>query len=268
MKSLIKSHLAKYAPHLLYAITNFQCRHLWRQRLDFQEKIKSKFFAEAQPIVLSGPFKGMSYINDIVWGPITPKWLGAYECELHSIVVEIIRNQNYDTIIDIGAAEGYYAIGLAKHLPESTVFTFDLDYRARLQQRRMARLNKVTNVIIGSSCDHFQMENHIRKRCLVVCDIEGFEVQLLDPTTVPALARADVLVEVHSTQNMSVIEVKNLLIQRFCRTHKIGTIDSQPRGLVNFRHLVPSVADEELLIALDEGRNDPQYWLWMRHIAA
>jgi precorrin-6B methylase 2 len=268
MKTLIKSSLAKYAPRLLYAIAKFRCRHLWRQRYDFQDKIKEKLFARTELVVLSGPFKGMNHINDIVWGPITPKWLGTYECELHPVMFEIIRDQSYDTIVDVGAAEGYYAIGLARHLPKCIVFAFDLDYRARLQQRHLARLNKVNNAIVGSGCNHVQLENHIRKRCLVVCDIEGYEVQLLDPTAVPALKRTDVLVEVHSTQNMDAIEVKDLLIQRFFKTHEIETIDSQPRDLVNFRHLVPpSVTDEELAMSLDEGRNGPQCWLWMRHVA-
>jgi hypothetical protein len=52
-------------------------------------------------------------LNETVWGPIEPKWLGTYELELHSIIKGILRAE-YNTIIDIGSAEGYYSVGLGK----------------------------------------------------------------------------------------------------------------------------------------------------------
>jgi hypothetical protein len=270
MRALVKAGLEKYAPRLRYAIPSFKSRHLWGKRYgDFQAKMGEKFSAKAKPVVLSGPFKGMSYINDIVCGAITPKWLGTYECELHPVLDEVICDHNYDTVIDVGAAEGYYAIGLGRHLPKCVVFTFDLDFRGRFQQRRLASLNNANNIIVGFRCDHAQLERRIGKRCLVICDVEGFEVQLPDPAKVPALSRADVLVEVNPAQNMGTIEVRDLLIQRFRESHEIEVIDAKSRDFASFRHLVPpSVTNADLVMSLDEGRNGPQCWLWMRHIAA
>jgi hypothetical protein len=80
MKTLIRIVLEKYAPRLRYAITSIKHKYLWSKRYgDFQTKLKKKLFGKANPVILSGPFKGMYYINEIVWGSITSKWLGTYE---------------------------------------------------------------------------------------------------------------------------------------------------------------------------------------------
>jgi hypothetical protein len=218
-------------------------------------------------VILSGPFKGMYYINEIVWGSITSKWLGTYECELHSVIFKVLSEAKYKAIIDVGAAEGYYAVGLAKHFPNISVFTFDFDYRGRSQQRRLAKLNNVKNLIVGFRCDSVELQQRVKmSSCLVICDIEGFEVQLLDPSKVPALKAADILVEIHPAQGMSTSVVRDLLKSRFYNSHHIETIDSRPRDSASFRNLLPlTVTDEELLMALDEGRSGLQCWLWMEH---
>jgi hypothetical protein len=268
MKTSIKNILEKYAPHLRYAITSYKSRHTFGKHYEnFQNQIRKKIFSQDVPVVLSGPFAGMLYIDEIVWGPITPKWLGAYESELHPIINEIISQAKYGTIINIGAAEGYYAVGLAKYLPHGTVFTFDLDFRARAQQRRLAKLNNVKNLMVGFRCNLIELQNRIKAgSCLIICDIEGVEVELLDPSKVSGLRNADIIVEVHPAQGMSMSAVRDFLKKRFHDSHDIETIDSCSREIAGFRKLVPlKVTDEELLMALDEGRCEQQYWLWMRH---
>lgn len=210
---------------------------------------------------------GMRYIDEIVWGPITPKWLGTYECELHPIVSQIFSTSKYEIIVDVGAAEGYYAVGLAKLLARSTVFTFDLDFRARQQQRRMAKLNHVNNLVIGFLCDPSELQKRLKAgSSLLICDIEGFEITLLDPVTVPALLGADILVEVHSAQGMSVSDVRDVLKERFHDSHIIETIESRQREITELRAMLPpELTEAEFLNAVDEGRHGLQWWLWMRH---
>lgn len=41
-----------------------------------------------------------------------PKLLGSYECELHEIIESALRS-NHHRVIDVGSAEGYYAVGFA-----------------------------------------------------------------------------------------------------------------------------------------------------------
>src|SRR5512132_561250 len=54
--------------------------------------------------VLSGPFRGMTFVARGTHGSLAPKLLGTYESELHGIV-ETIAATEYDTVANIGAAE-------------------------------------------------------------------------------------------------------------------------------------------------------------------
>ena len=80
--------------------------------------------------VRSGPFAGMRYVDTSVGSCFIPKLLGTYECELASKVEWICRQQP-KLIIDIGAAEGYYAIGLAIRMPNARVVAFEQDRQGR-----------------------------------------------------------------------------------------------------------------------------------------
>ena len=75
--------------------------------------------------VLDGPFKGMAYGDFAHGSPIIPKILGIYELELHPWVYDAIAT-NYDCVINVGCAEGYYAVGFAYARPGIEVFAFDI----------------------------------------------------------------------------------------------------------------------------------------------
>ena len=59
------------------------------------------------------------------WTPLgsalVPKLIGSYECELHALVEQLCRIQ-YSQVVDVGCAEGYYAVGFAMRMPGSKVF--------------------------------------------------------------------------------------------------------------------------------------------------
>ena len=63
-------------------------------------------------VVQQGPFRGLQYIDNSVGSTLPPKLMGTYERELIWVIDEMISTEP-DIIIDIGAAEGYYAVGLA-----------------------------------------------------------------------------------------------------------------------------------------------------------
>src|SRR5712672_3591091 len=63
-------------------------------------------------MVQQGPFRGMRYIDRALCSTLVPKWLGIYEREVGGCIEEAITLP-FQTVVDIGAAEGYYAVGLA-----------------------------------------------------------------------------------------------------------------------------------------------------------
>src|SRR5256885_1693545 len=60
--------------------------------------------------IISGPFAGIRYPETRRIAALVPKLCGTFERELVP-VLEQIKTRTYSTIIDIGAAEGFYAIG-------------------------------------------------------------------------------------------------------------------------------------------------------------
>src|SRR4051794_38235977 len=86
----------------------------WRRR-----QAATRRLAElTRSTVVGGPFEGMSYVGNSHGSAWCPKILGTYEREIRSAVDEIAARE-FPNIVNIGAAEGYYAVGLARRCPSS-----------------------------------------------------------------------------------------------------------------------------------------------------
>ena len=100
--------------------------------------------------VYSGPFVGMKYIRDSWFGGYIPKLLGVYERELHGAVEAAIA-PNRDLVVDVGAAEGYYAVGLCRRLPQAKHIAFEMGEEARVMMAELAQSNSCQIDIRGES---------------------------------------------------------------------------------------------------------------------
>src|SRR5271170_382684 len=68
-------------------------------------------------VVRNGPFAGMRYARPLPEGSIFfPKLLGSYEAELQAHFERVIGT-DYSAIVDVGCADGYFAVGLAMRMP-------------------------------------------------------------------------------------------------------------------------------------------------------
>src|SRR5262245_38241665 len=74
--------------------------------------------------VLSGPFAGMPYIDHAFGSALLPKLLGTYEREASAALGKLCESK-YDTVVDIGTAEGYYAVGLGRLVKPNKVVCFE-----------------------------------------------------------------------------------------------------------------------------------------------
>ena len=109
----------------------------WRSQL-----IGSTLVARSGTTIQDGPFKGMTYVASTSEGGIAPKLLGVYESVLHDVFADAPR-RHYDAVLNVGCAEGYYAIGCARLLPNVDVLAWDIDPVARRKCLELARLNGV-----------------------------------------------------------------------------------------------------------------------------
>jgi len=158
--------------------------------------------------VQAGPFRGMRYTREaVLTHHVTPNLLGTYERQLYPLLEEAANR--CDLIVDIGSAEGYFAVGLAR-MTGKPVFAFDVNSMERQMVSEMAALNDVSHSLtICGWCSESTLVDLVRgKRALVFCDIDGGEFSLFTPTVVKALRDCDVFVELHGSpkENLSLIE--------------------------------------------------------------
>ncbi len=262
MKRLAKTFLQTVAPQQFAALSSSRANKQGQRSLNekgvplIAELYVRKYGAKVQ----AGPFEGMIYLDQAIGSSYIPKLIGSYECELHEIIANIIE-AHYDVVIDVGSAEGYYAVGLATKLGgKPPIYAFDTDKVAQNLCRELAIKNHVeSQVKVSGYCDASQLQNTIQGRCLVVCDCEGYEIVLLDPSLVPSLSTCEILVELHDNRNSAITPT---LQQRFSSTHDIQWIDTSPRDPANYP-TVHFLDSSQQNLALSEFRGGPQQWAYM-----
>jgi hypothetical protein len=215
--------------------------------------------------VHAGPFAGMRYVDASVGSCFIPKLLGTYERELAGRIEWICRKQP-KLIIDVGAAEGYYAIGLALQNPQARVIAFELDETGQSALSAMARLNGVAHrLTVRGRCEPAGLAAALEgdSAPVVICDVEGDEDKLLNPEQVPGLPKATLLVETHEFLRPGVTAE---LCRRFAPSHAIERIWQEPRSRAEFpwRTLGTALLPVSYLDwAVSEWRPERMSWLWM-----
>jgi hypothetical protein len=198
-------------------------------------------------VVSGGPFAGLRY-PDATATSLIPKLLGAYERELHAAIEQAVAGEP-ELIVNVGAADGYYAVGLARRCPAATVHAFEADPRARELLARVASANGVALRIEGAAGTD-ELGGLTGGRALVVIDCEGCEASLLDPDRVPLLRTATIVAELHDFAVPA-----DPVVARFAGSHDVTLI---PTGAQ------PPERGSPVGLALSEYRPGPMRWAVMR----
>ncbi|HRO42527.1 MAG TPA: methyltransferase [Flavipsychrobacter sp.] len=260
IKSVVRSDAGWYCGKLSLRFTEWLRyeRSLYEHQLS--EHRLGIFFSDLT--VRDGYFKGLRYPGFGSFGSsLFPKLSGSYESELVPVFKELERN-HYDQIIDIGCAEGYYAIGLAKKHPQAFVHAFDISENARRLCHTMAEINQVAERIMveGECTPKWLREMDANVRRLLVCDCEGFERKLFDDTNVGSLAQCDLVVELHP---MYYTDVKEYLHELFKDTHHITYVSSydDARKIFDLPATYTSFPPVDKVKLVQEGRSFSMDWM-------
>lgn len=269
----MKIILKRYFPRLFFILRDiYKSTSLYKNKFkkiqiqqDYQMEIKNKYelkiindVFDNEYVVRNGPFKGMLYVKNSTGSQLLPKILGSYEEPIQHWIKKII-NKKYDKILDIGCAEGYYAVGFARSCSETEIIAYDISPNAILLCQKLAQLNKTSNINFKNECDHKELEKQCDENVLVFCDIEGNEKYLLDLNMVPSLEQVDLLVEAH---DFCVPGITDLLIKRFYNSHKIHIVIDYPFRRKNYFTPHP-VIPTNLKNIYDEKRPERMRFLFM-----
>ena len=258
VRAQLLQSLQKPADNEIDQLNNaFRLLAKWRSIL-----ITNTIIASHETHVLQGPMQGLEYVANASEGCLAARLIGCYEQPLLPFVEEAIHT-DYINVVNIGCSDGYYAVGMARRMPKSKMWAYDINPAAQDACRELAQKNDVSERIeIGALFGPEDFAQFANEKTLVMCDIEGAEQELLDPQLAPELAGMDIIVESHECIIKGLTQT---LIDRFSVTHKITLI--QDKGQRQFEVLPKDYenwANLDQLVATWEWRSGPTPWMVMK----
>jgi hypothetical protein len=230
--------------------------HVFQRALELAKIIRTL----TSGIVYQGPFKGLYLQPDYLWGDgdLSSKLLGLYESQLHYVIEEII-NSKPDCVLNIGCAEGYYGLGLAKRL-NCTSHLIDIDDRYGKIVNKTAEMNGIKNFTFHnqSNIEYFRILIKEKENPFIFMDCEGAEINFLNLEFFPELLEAKILVETH---DFNVNNCTNIIKERFSDTHDIQEIHSSPKNM-NL-DIIYNFSDLDKMVLWNEWRPCEMAWLYM-----
>ena len=230
--------------------------------------------------VQHGPFQGLKYPADSIrrgtikgidyaevnplCGNLFPKLIGSYERELHPSF-EKINQTPYSEIINVGCAEGYYTVGLAQQHPDAKIFAYEIKSESREFCTQLAELNQcIDRIQLHDFCGPETLSAiPIQSRGLILCDCEGYEIDLFTDAVIPHLKACDLLIELHDFVDMTISET---IRKRFSATHEITVISSIDDLEKARSYPIAELADyslNERLALLRENRTCIMDWMFL-----
>jgi SAM-dependent methyltransferase len=260
IKLFIRSSTYSFLLRVFYRAYEFlRYRRSLQEHAESAKELK-KLFSDLT--VRTGFMKGLKYPGFSSYGSsIFPKLSGTYESELIDVLLQL-KGNHYFYIVDVGCAEGFYAVGLAQRFKEAKVFAFDISETAQQLCKEMAELNSVSDrVEVKQECTAQNLASLVQgKRSLIICDCEGYERHLFAKETVASLQSSDLIIELHPMHEKDVKEYLHLLL---AGTHDIEYVSSYDdnRKIFDLPESYAKLSKIDKIKIVQEGRSFCMNWM-------
>ena len=229
-----------------------------------KNKVLNKIILEHGHQVAYGTFKGMKLSKNTYWSKndIITHILGVYEKHVLKKIIEFSKKGNYP-FIDIGAADGYFAIGMAFSETFKKISAFEIDEEGRWSLNRNIQNNLCKDKVVVDIEANFETLKDIvdkNKSAVILIDIEGSEFDLLDDNLLQLLSNCYIVCELHPTLSANGFEKQDMLINNAKAFFDVSIIQRESYCPNKFSEL-NEFTDEERLIAFGEGRENNMNWL-------
>ena len=223
--------------------------------------------------VAYGPFKGLILSNTSWWGAADrgSMLLGIYEREVLETLENASRGRR--TFIDIGAADGYYAVGAlaANMFDQATCFEISpAGQEAILENARRNSVEsriKIFGEVTGDSLALLSSSHDIDlSETVILMDIEGLEFEILSEAVLTKLQKSILIIEIHDWEAPSATSIGDLQksAEKFFQVSWLTTGD---RNLSVFPELV-EWPDDDRWILCSESRRKLMKWLVLTPLAS
>jgi len=208
--------------------------------------------------VYKGPFKGLKIDNyhkrklNIL--------LGNFEYDVQRLLYNFAEEKKYSTFINIGGADGFYAVGMLKTGFFKNVIVFETLEKYRKRIKKNLERNNLKGLNIKGHCDSESLNLILDSNpsSLILCDIEGGEFSLFTDKILKKLSKSTLIIEIHMFNKKSSVEYSNLK-NRLNKTHFISEVKQKyvQADIDSLSHL----RDLEILMLLNENRRIRGLWL-------
>lgn len=220
-----KNFLKKLLPVRIFGMVQYVWVHIFARFIkgeDILTKYTKLFLSKYPKIVKAGPFEGMKYVDKAVGSSYLHKLIGSYEAVLHPYI-KTLSGKDFDTILDIGSAEGYYLIGFGRMFPNANLIGFEIEEDGRDLSKEMYTKNDLVNKLsLFGEANSENVSPLITEKTLLICDCEGGELDILDSQNFLDFKKINIaIIELHDFIRPN---IKETLVERFKETHTINII--------------------------------------------
>lgn len=214
--------------------------------------------------VAYGPFKGQK-LTPKNWWDVKDRasmLLGIYEQEILHSLAGLPRN--YTTFIDLGAADGYYAIGSLVSGQFNKAYCFEMSKKGRDVIQENANLNNVANKIsIYGKADSDFYKNipaEDLSSSVILFDIEGAEFDICTAELFEKLKKSVIFMEIHSIFFADGQQRYENLKKNAQAWFNLTELTTGPRDPSQFPEL-DGYEDTDRWLICSEGREKRMTWL-------
>ncbi|VXB59998.1 Methyltransferase FkbM domain protein [Burkholderia sp. 8Y] len=195
------------------------------------------------------------------------KLVGLYELEVCELIGTIHRGRS--TFIDLGAADGFYGIGLVSTGVFERSICYEIDEASRDNLRNLADERGVGSRVdirgaaTSTFADELAAQGVDFRDSVVLCDIEGHEFETLTRECLRTLKNAHIIVEVHDFMIVGADRQTWLpnLIARASEYFNVTEIKVGARDLSHIPLIADHWTDSDRWLLCSEGRAKPMTWL-------
>lgn len=232
----------------------------------YRRRLSREIFAKCNGIVRYGPFAGMRWLDNPRWGRSEQgvMMLGLYEQEVLAHLAE--APARFRVFVDVGAADGYYAVGLLHSGKVDRSVAFEAIPACRSAIARLAAENGVGDriTILGTASERFiddlTAQNIRSPETMFLIDIEGAEFTVLTEELFAFLKSSLIIVETHAHIYANPQGEMEGLIRRASTTHRVTTWLPGARNPWDIKELEDHPEIDRWILC-SEGRWEVQQWL-------
>ena len=212
--------------------------------------------------VVHGPFAGMLLPDRAYWGndDVSAKILGTYERHVADRLVDLAQPNGL--LIDVGSADGYFAVGALTAGLFGRCVCFEISEKGRAVLLANAERNGVADrmEIHGEATAAELLQAAAETPGVVLCDIEGGEFGLFSDAVLGRLSAMHLVIELHDDLVEDGLARKNELVRRADDHFDVEIMRSSIPDPFSYREL-DGFDDDHRLLALSEGRDGAMEWL-------